>query len=477
MINKKKVSLIFVIGLIVVSCSLSFIYRDLKKQGQPNVLLITIDALRPDHLGCYGYKRNTSPHIDKLASEGTKFNQAIAQSCWTHPSILSFFTSTFPYKHLVSFGSTYNSYLNISVPNISDILNSKGYTTALITDHAIWFGLDRMHGFKDNFDFYIEADRRTPKVLLNKAVKWLEANKDRKFFLWFYYLGAHAPYEPSLPYSKKFYSDNLANEKHIPIANSDKVKKFGVIPKHVSENNITDVSYYISKYDGKIRVSDKIVGLLLSKLEELNLNNNTLIILMTDHGESLGEHDLYFYHGFTLYDITLKVPLIIRYPKLIPKNKTIDSQVRLLDVVPTIIDILNLKDKKYENMDGKSLLPMILGEERFPEYAFSDNGWIFSIRSENWKLIYIDRDKIKDIPWSKYYTSYYQLYNLRNDPKETKNLVKEEKTIFLNLRQKLNEYIKKARLYQKKLRLKMSEKPNKLDEKAKQRLKSLGYIE
>jgi len=258
----------------------------------------------------------------------------------------------------------------------------------------------------------------------------------------------------------------------------DEEEIFGVIPKHVAENNIMDVSYYISRYDGKIHVSNDFVGLLLEELKRLNLYDNTLIILIADHGESLGEHNFYFRHGYTLYDITLKVPLIIRYSKIIPKNKTIDYQVRLIDVMPTIMDILKVKNKKYKDIVGKSLMPVILGKEEFPEqYAFSDNGFIFSIRSENWKLIYIDREMIKNYPWSIFYLDDYELYDLKNDPLETENLVETEREIFLTLKKELDEYINQARFYQKKFSSEISKELGEIDEETKEKLRSLGYVQ
>jgi len=469
----------------------SFIFfSQSKKPFQPNILFITIDSLRPDHLGCYGYKRDTSPNIDKLAKEGAIFTQAIAQGVITFNSVSSFISSTYPYMNLID-GENWYVYLNPNVNYLQDILKRHGYTTDLFSDHP--FGIGRMIGIKNNFDSYVQIKTNKPKELTRLALKQLKKNRNQKFFLWVYYVGVHIPYSPSLPYSDIFYKDSLPRvEKYIPIATEYSVESFVVEPKHISigfipkavaEDNITDVNYYIAKYDGKIRIIDEQIGLLLQELKKLDLDKKTLIILNADHGEELGERNIYFIHGYNVYDEAIKVPLIITYPNFIPKNKIIDHQVQLLDIVPTIMDILGI-DRGYKNIEGISLKPYLLVEkDNIRQYAFTFCGspvYLGCIRTEDWKLIYIDREKIKKIPglsqrYGDYFLNDYELYNLKKDPLETHNLINEEKEIFENLKQKLNVHTTKSKQVFKDF---IKDEPfGPLDEIEKERLRSLGYLQ
>lgn len=279
---------------------------------------------------------------------------------------------------------------------------------------------------------------------------------------------------------------------------SDERAFFGVIPNHIYKRGHEDINYYIAKYDAKIRTLDDQIGLLLQGLKELNLYNNTLVVLLADHGEALGEHNLYFRHGVTLYDEILKVPLIIKYPHLIVDNGVVNTQVALIDVVPTILDILGIDQKEKINMTGKSLIPCITGKEVCgDEYVFSDindNDLLYSIRTEDWKLIYANLEKIRKNPAGleacfrdysnkDYYTSKYELYNLKDDPFETKNLsndIKYSKTLE-DLKERLNKYVDIAQRIQAEKRNWLEKEGDgdmqSLDEETKERLKALGYVQ
>lgn len=192
-------------------------------------------------------------------------------------------------------------------------------------------------------------------------------------------------------------------------------------------------------------------------METFGLAKKTLIILTADHGEALGEHNLYFTHGEFLYDELLKVPLIIKLEKLLPENKIINHQVRLIDILPTILHILHIRWNKNKQIEGVSFLPLVLRNYKFPElYAFSVFGNQKSIRTCEWKLISSDKG--------------YELYNLRKDPKELTNLVNTEKEQFEFLKAKLEEWMNRP-----KPEIKPLKKP--LDEETKEKLKSLGYLQ
>ncbi len=457
----------------------------LKKEEKPNTILITIDSLRPDHLGCYGYGRNTSPNIDRLAKEGVRFNQAISQVPMTPPSVLSFFTSTYPCLARGKY------YLDPTIYSPRKILKDNGYTTGLFSNYFYPFNI-RIEGIKDNFDTcLITGDAHKPLEITRSAIQWLKKNKNKKFFLWLYYFGPHASsgYGPRSPYGDIFLKDNLLKtNRQIPIATNEG-EIFGVIPKFVVEDNIQDVDYYIAKYDGQIRVVDNAIGLLLEELRKLNLDTKTLIVLNADHAEGLGERNLYFSHVYTLYDEAIKIPLILRYPGVIPGNRAVDYQGSLLDIMPTVTDILDLDIDKEQikNIEGISLKNLALEKEPYIQrYAFSITFGSWCIRTENWKLIYRDFKEIKRISsllpnyrqLGDYYTDEYELYNLKNDPRETQNLINEEKKMFISLKQKLDEFIIKTRQKrERQRRYRDSEVAIPLDEETKEKIKSLGYIQ
>jgi len=410
-----------------------------------NVILITVDALRPDHLGCYGYKRNTSPNIDYLAKEGVLFTQAISQVPYTAGSFAATFTSTYPKQHKVI---GLNEKLELDNLTLAEILREKGFVTKAITTNFI---LSNAFGFNQGFEPQ-EFKEYEGKDETEVAINWLKENIDKRMFLWIHYMEPHAPYEP-LPEHNVFL-DFINSKGELPIVENEQGE--GGIPKYVVRNNRRDLDYYIALYDGEIRTADAKIGRLLEGLKELKLIDDSLIIFLSDHGEELGEHGFYFSHGTLLYDSSVRVPLIIKY-KNFEKGKIIDSQVRLLDISPTILDILGIKIPRL--MKGKSLVPLITGKKNnFNLIAYSYMIGKFAIRWRGWKLIYnYNKPNLK-----------FELYNLNTDPSEKNNLAKSS-PYFLSLKRKM--FIERDRVLPKKM-----PPPSKIeDEYIIERMKSLGY--
>lgn len=425
---------------------------------RPNVILITIDALRADHLGCYGYERDTSPHIDKFAKEGTLFRQAIASCSSTFASLPSLFTSTYYYTHGVkNWGST----INPKVPTLAQILKENGYYAGAICAEDFFVNI---LGLDKGFDTVSTGIDLKAGEITEKALVWLKKNKRKIFFLWLHYFDTHEPYRPPSPFDKMFVKDKTdGNIKLVPIlkdnpSDSGIFGGVGGVEERQLINGIRDMDFYISQYDGAIRFVDEQIGILLDGIGKLKLNENTIIIITADHGESMGEHNLYFSHGRFLYDELLKVPLIIKVSNLIPKVKVIKTQVKLLDVMPTILDILGIRPKR--RIEGASLLPLIHGKENksLSPFAFSYiNTERYSIRTEGYKLICFKSE------------NKYELYNLKDDPKELDNLVKFGGRQFEFLKAKLDKYMEEG--------LTMKEKTQNLEEHIKEKLKSLGYTQ
>ena len=442
-----------------------------------NVILIVVDSLRASHLGANGYNRNTSPNIDKLAKEGVFFPNAISTIPRTSPSVASILTGLYPHSHGIRY--LYIDKLKPHVTTLQEILQNHGYKT-------IGHDIDMNNtGIEKGFDAFnllqwrmINKIERTVKKAVNwnykvnpaetltdLAINYIKKLKNKKFFLYLHYVGPHWPYSPPKPYDEMF--DPSYKGEHAFNELNGKIKRGDLIfnnklPKEENE-------HAIAHYDGAIRFVDSQIGRLLENLENTNLINDTLIILCSDHGEGFGEHDIYFHHEL-LYDEILKVPLIFKHPKL-PKKK-IESQAQSTDIMPTILDILDIP--LIEDIEGASLMPLIKGNINIRKYTFAESGkndfeqnkriylpgikgrWRM-IRTDEWKLIYIPHPE-NDI---------YELYNLKDDPKETKNLFAKKPEIASMLKEELFKLMKESE------EVEITD----LTEKSKKLLKKLGYID
>jgi arylsulfatase A-like enzyme len=429
-----------------------------------NVILITMDAVRPDHLGCYGYERNTSPNIDKLASEGVLFKNAISRAPWTIDSIASIFTSLYHHNVRITKDKENNviTINGITDTTLAEVLKEKNYSTASFVTAGL---LDPSVGFDKGFDTYVwnNLTDRSASTLTDAVMGWIGENYKKPFFLYLHYIDPHAPYESPAPYNTLFVNDSFYNESSgtIPKLLED-INGVGGIPSFALLDNRTDIAYYISQYDGEIAYVDKNIGLLIDKLESLNLTNKTLIIVTADHGESMGEHDMYFTHDILLYDTLLKVPLVMKYPNRM-KPKIVDIQVRSIDIAPTIFDFLNIKINN--TIDGVSLLPIIfeganVSLEAYSRVAHYEPG--ASIRTNEWKFIYNTNSKIEE------------LYDLKEDPGELNNIVDQKPEVAEKLKQKLLVWLAKGEI--KFLGQTKEINPKEISEELKEKLKSLGYL-
>ena len=425
------------------------------KSSNFNVILISIDALRSDHLSCYGYKRNTSPNIDELAKEGVLFTQAIAQSSHTPPSMNSILTSAMPNEHLLI---KWGDFLNPKLPTITKILKSKGYKTIFAGENNNF--QKGLHGFSKYFDIFYQNP--SSETITDKIIGFINTEcKDKPFFIWVHYMDVHG-YEPSKPFDALFINDEWYDQqKKLPIVKPFPFSYgFGGIPETLAKEKgyIKNPDYYIAQYDGAVRTVDEEIGRLLQNLKDSHLDEKTIIIITADHGEMLGEHNYYFHHGGFLYEPLINVPLIIKCNNDIPSGSVINTQVSAhLDIAPTILDFLKIDIPK--TMEGVSLLDIILHKKEYPrQYIFIGEEYS-CIRGNNWKLIYNNTYNKKS----------YKLYNLKEDNQEQNNLVSKEKEMFQFLRQKLDEY--------KEANYKNNRTKTLLDEQTKEGLKSLRYVQ
>jgi arylsulfatase A-like enzyme len=442
-------------------CLIVFCASGCLKNNRPNVVLITIDALRPDHLGCYGYRRDTSPNLDKLAAGGVRFTDCISQAAVTVPSIPSIMTSLYPHEHRVVTLAQDNA---IRQPTLAGILRSNGYATGLFIGHALErSGVSK--GFGTAY-FNIGADA---KLLNSKAIEWLSLNKGKKYFLYLHYLDTHAPYHAPQVYRDLFLEDGLYRTgKHLPIS-TDARRPYTsdeTIPFYAAQAGVDSVDYYVSLYDAGIRSTDEQVGLLLEAVKEHDrrYNTDTLVIISADHAEYLGEHHIYFAHGHNLFDAVIKVPLVISGPG-IPQGKVIREQAGLIDIMPTVLDFLKVPCR--EKLSGVSLLGAIRGNSRHAGRIIASEIWVddpkrsqlavLSLRTGRGKLLYSVPDK------------YSQIIDFADNPGELKAPSAEDRDWSGQLRNELLRYIKDIPQY-------IEGSGFQPDEKTKGSLKSLGYL-
>jgi arylsulfatase A-like enzyme len=317
-------------------------------EKRPNILLITVDTLRADHLSAYGYHLKTSPHIDHLASEGVRFARAYSVIPLTGPAHLSLFTSRYPQDH----GARING---VAVPKgskclfLPQALRQLGYLNAAFI--SAWPLTSRVTRLDRWFDVYDEELTRSYQLINSsryaedvtpRAISWLANRRKSPFFLWVHYFDPHSPYL-------------MRKEFEVRKANGNQSPRF--------EWRDSALRGRAQKYDSEIRYTDHYVGKLLDALDQQGLRHSTLVVLTADHGESLGEHG-YVGHGRRLHEGILQVPLIMRYPKIL-EHKVIQEPVSLLDVTPTILDMVITGDKKQElpgSFAGQSLAKAIIGD-------------------------------------------------------------------------------------------------------------------
>lgn len=360
-----------------------------------NVLLIIVDTLRADRIGCYGARNVETPNIDRLAKHGVRFDAAFTQAPFTLPSITSILTSLYPYRHQVRNNQTN---LDDSFHTLAEHFQRAGYRTAAVLGSAV-LDSDRnlTQGFEwydDNFPREVEvynellraagvplgdrAQRRASDVT-DRAWTWLAEQNGAPFFMMVHYFDPHSKYDPPPPFKEK---------------------------------------YGNRRYDGEVAYTDYEIGRLLDSLRSRGIDKNTLVVLVSDHGEALGEHSEPE-HGFFVYESTIRIPMILSLPGTLPKGSVETALVGAIDLFPTITELAGIGTPGSvdgHSVDGRSLGPLMRGEqlEARPVYSeaflgYFGYGWspTRAIRTRTWKLVDAPRP---------------ELYDMTRDPGETQNL-------------------------------------------------------
>jgi len=324
----------------------------------PNLLLVSIDTLRADHLGAYGYDLPTSPTIDaRLAGEGVTFTDVYSQSPKTTPSHMTLLTSLYPSVHGVELWQNGKPahVLNPAVHTLAEILKNAGYATAAFTGGA---QIDPVRGFDQGFDLYTVGGQQ------RRARRWLGRHRWQRFFVFYHTYDVHDPYLPPDEYIRLFDPDyrgrvldaihRLHAEGGMSVAAWEGIsRRFW---ESVDRSDPRDVRFVERLYDAGIRRMDaETIRPLLDRLDQLGLARDTLVVFTSDHGEAFGEHGQ-FQHD-DLYAGTVRVPLVLRWPGRLPAGLRIASRVRLIDVMPTILELLGVSAPP--SPQGQSLTPLL----------------------------------------------------------------------------------------------------------------------
>ena len=374
-----------------------------------NILLLTIDTLRADHLGMYGYRRRTSPEMDSFAREGTVFDRAYTFWPKTRGSFVMIHTGRRPSqngytrRHPVLFGFS---------PTIADVLRQAGYATSAIVDNPNVAASD---GYAKGFETYRETweekelvtEMDRARAITEGGARFIRgAARDRPFFLWLHYVNPHAPYTPPPPYDTLFLDAEARSGPPLP-----QVPRFhGGIPMQWAVKGEDRRGYYVAQYDGEIAAVDHEVGKVLEALRSSGAWGRTVVIVSSDHGESLGEHDYFFDHGEDLFDPCLAIPLIVVSPGA-AKARRSGILASTLDFFPTILDAA--KVSYPADLAGRSLLP---------ELAGSGTSGPTRLEAQNDRGLSATFDRrFKTVATPEGGGWRYALYDRRQDPGETRD--------------------------------------------------------
>lgn len=435
-------------------------------EDAPNVILVGVDTLRADRLSCYGYAESETPHIDTLAADGVRYTEMTAQASWTKPSFATIFTSLYPSSHTAT-GKPHR--LPQAVTTLAEILAASGYHTGGLANNpsvSAAFGFDqgfadyvylepsyfflgneaasqtalyqilrRMWAMVSGSRIYPQNFYREAEAVNEHALDWLEANRGTRFFLFLHYMDPHDPYFEH-PYNGVGYA-RASNQNPDP----------ALAPT------------FSKLYDGEVRYLDRYLGKLLDWLQSEGLYDEALIVFTADHGEEFQEHGGWW-HGQTLYQEQIAVPLIIKYPGGAQAGTVVSDLARSLDIAPTILDAAGVPIP--ETMMGRSLWSDAVP----PVYAFAEEDHegnvLHALRSATHKLILANEDNPRGLPAE-------ELFDLRADPDEQQNLFAAQLEQAQMLRQILRETVTLA------LKHAVAGETGELDAVLQEKLRDLGY--
>jgi len=431
-----------------------------------NVLLVTIDTLRADHLGAYGYARNTSPAIDALARRGTVFEQAYTFWPKTRGSFVMMFTGKLPSQN--GYATTHPMLLDFN-PTIASVLKDAGYATAAAVDNP---NVAAQHGYSKGFDSYREtwqeqalaSETDRAAAITADAIRFIGgARADRPFFLWIHYVNPHAPYTPPAPFDAAFLDAASGEGPRLPVVNGF----HGGVPQQWAVPGKDRSGFYVAQYDGEIGAADREVGRVLEALRASPSADHTLVVLTSDHGESLGEHDYYFDHGEDLFDPSLRIPLIVVQPGAAAGRRSAEL-ASTLDVFPTILDAL--KVSYPPDLAGRSLLPVVEGR------SGPERSTVFAQNERHLTAVLDARFKLVETPSESGVRR--ALYDRKVDPGENRDVSRAQPSELQTRGEELDRFRQEADRVTEATRRRIGEAPGpaRMTAEACEKLKTLGYV-
>ncbi len=467
-----KIILLLLFIFLFFSCSAKDNGERFNSPEKPfNLIVVTIDTLRSDYLGCYGNGSIRTPVLDRLSREGILFINAISQASITNPSHCSIMTGLNPLEHGVLKNQ---SHLGKERVTLAEILKREGYRTCAVSNispgdvsgNGIGQGFDHYQRtlvqvpdqdkllnrkrirnvgaanvippegnrlMQSNVDAsesstslkksYSDFHREHADAVTNYGLEMLRQTSSSKFFLWLHYFDPHQPYEPRKPFNR-FYTEDIqaARKFYLP-------KEFLQIMRKKKELSSSEIDYVKGLYRGEISCNDSCLGALMNYLSRKELIDHTLIIITADHGEILYERDFCFGHAGYLHDAVIHIPLLFYSPSILPEGKLVPQQVRTTDILPTTLELMGIEHPDVFN--GDSLVPAIRSRPTRQKPALSIvRQDLFSLRYNGWKCIMTENGELTE------------LYNLKKDPLEKHNLADEslpiKKVLKVRLTEKLN---------------------------------------
>jgi len=439
-----------------------------------NLVILSIDTLRPDHLGAYGYPRQTSPNLDRFARRSAVFDQAVTVHVATAPAHGTILTGRYPGSHGIQRNGMH---LDPDVPTLAEILAAHGRATGAFVSG---WTLQRHTGLARGFEVYDDTldapgagARRIGRLTTDAALDWLQSQvtAERDFFLFVHLFEPHWPYDPPAQDALRFLSGQYE---------LTTISKPVHIDRRISVNRLTPFEQreYVARYDGEIVVADRLLDRLLNRLDDLGVAGNTVVVVLSDHGETLFERPWTMDHGTRPYEEQARVPLILFVPGDRAAGRRVPDQVSLLDIVPTLLDIMHIDAPS--GLQGRSLLPLARGE--FPTTA--PKPAFITARSERKRVPHI-REPLTDqrmvrairLPGVKLIEfpmaggrRYREFFDLSEDPGETANRAATSPEPVLALRGELERW-------QRTSGGDLEPGPPVLDPEVEAALRELGYID
>ncbi len=447
------------IALVLAAIALAYALPSLLRRrsvSPPNLLLISVDTLRADHLSCYDYPRPTSPNVDRLAEQGVLFERFVSPRGLTHPALATLMTGQECHHH----GVRYNFQLPRHSTTLAQILRDEGYLCRAYLSNA---GNFVRLGFDDqsvgaNFPDHTEHDRKITRL----GVEFLQerARGSRQpFFLWLHYMSPHAYYEPPAPWDRGLDGTCTRSSEYYKLRLDDYMAERADLS---TDGTLEEIINY---YDGCVAFVDSLVGHVFETLDAQGLGEDTLVVFTADHGEELYEHHHYFLHQLSMYDATLHIPLILRWKGRTDEGRRIPLQLGLVDLMPTILDLLGVE--WTHDMDGQSFGHLAGTESEVEEQAdaeavgrqgqlrpiliemIRDEGCAYGVYQHPFKYIFLEQEisfvkkripsSIEPEPVLVYPTE--QLFDLADDPKEARNLFRQEPGMRDAMKQLVDEHL------------------------------------